>query len=65
MCEANAYLINEEEPELIMEAVDVIEPEEDGLKLISIFGEQKFIRGNIHSISLIDRKIYLKENPED
>jgi predicted RNA-binding protein len=65
MCEANAYLIREEEPELIMEAVDVIEPEEDGLKLISIFGEQKFIRGNIHSLSLIDRKIYLKENPED
>jgi predicted RNA-binding protein len=65
MCEANAYLIKEEEPELIMEAVDVIEPEEDGLKLISIFGEQKFIRGNIHSLSLIDRKIYLKENPED
>jgi predicted RNA-binding protein len=65
MCEANAYFIREEEPELIMEAVDVIEPEEDGLKLISIFGEQKFIRGNIHSLSLIDHKIYLKENPED
>jgi predicted RNA-binding protein len=65
MCEANAYLIKEEEPELIMEAVDVIEPEEDGLKLISIFGEQKFIRGHIHSLSLIDHKIYLKETPDD
>jgi predicted RNA-binding protein len=65
MCEANAYLIKEEDPELIMEAVDVIEPEEDGLKLISIFGEQKFIRGHIHSLSLIDRKIYLKETPDD
>jgi predicted RNA-binding protein len=65
MCEANAYLIKEEEPELIMEAVDVIEPEEDGLKLISIFGEQRFIRGQIHSLSLIDHKIYLKETPED
>jgi predicted RNA-binding protein len=65
MCEANAYLVTEEEPELIMEAVDVIEPEEDGLKLISIFGEQKFIRGHIHSLSLIDHKIYLKETPFD
>jgi predicted RNA-binding protein len=65
MCEANAYLVTEEEPELIMEAVDVIEPEEDGLKLISIFGEQKFIRGHIHSLSLIDHKIYLKEIPFD
>jgi predicted RNA-binding protein len=65
MCEANAYLVTEEEPELIMEAVDVIEPEEDGLKLISIFGEQKFIRGHIHSLSLIDHKIYLKAIPFD
>jgi predicted RNA-binding protein len=65
MCEANAYLIKEEEPELIMEAVDVIEPEEDGLKLVSIFGEQKFIRGHIHSLSLIDHKIYLQETPDD
>jgi predicted RNA-binding protein len=65
MCEANAYLIREEEPELIMEAVDVIEPEEGGLKLVSIFGEQKFIRGHIHSLSLIDRKIYLQETPDD
>ncbi len=65
MCEANAYLINEEEPELIMEAVDVIEPVEGGLKLVSIFGEQKYIRGQIHSLSLIDHKIFLKETPED
>jgi predicted RNA-binding protein len=65
MCEANAYLIKEEEPELIMEAVDVIEPEEDGLKLVSIFGEQKFIRGHIHSLSLIDHKIYLQETSDD
>jgi predicted RNA-binding protein len=65
MCEANAYLIKEEEPELIMEAVDVIEPEEDGIKLVSIFGEQKFIRGRIYSLSLIDHKIYLQETPDD
>ena len=65
MCEANAYLIKEEEPELFMEAVDVIEPEEDGLKLVSIFGEQKFIRAHIHSLSLIDHKIYLEETSHD
>lgn len=65
MCEANAYLIKELEPELIMEAVDIIEPEEDGLKLVSIFGEQKFIRGQIHSLSLIDHKIFLQETFED
>ena len=30
MCEANAYLIEGEEAHLIMEAVDTVEPEEEG-----------------------------------
>ena len=59
MCEASAYMINGEEPELIMEAVDSVEPEEDGLKLIDIYGEQKFLKARIHSLSLVDHKIYL------
>ncbi len=61
MCEANAYLIsNGDEPELIMEAVDVIEPENGGLRLTSIFGEQRFVDGSIHSVSLVDHKVFLK-----
>ncbi|WDN87227.1 hypothetical protein BuS5_00195 [Desulfosarcina sp. BuS5] len=61
MCEANAYLIEENGNKLIMEAVDTVEPEEDGLKLVSIFGDQKFIRANIHSLALVDHNIFLKE----
>jgi len=60
MCEANAYLMNEEEPSLVMEAVDVVEPGEDGLRLVNIFGEQKFLKATIHALSLVDHKIYLK-----
>jgi predicted RNA-binding protein len=60
MCEANAYLVNNDVSELIMEAVDSIEPENGGLKLTSIFGEQKFIRGRIYSVSLVDHKVFLK-----
>ena len=41
MCEANAYLIDGDEERLIMEAVDKVEPEENGLLLVNIFGEQK------------------------
>jgi predicted RNA-binding protein len=59
MCEASAYMINGEKPELIMEAVDSVEPEEDGLKLIDIYGEQKFLKARIHSLSLVDHKIFL------
>lgn len=60
MCEANAYLIEGEETHLIMEAVDTVEPEEEGIRLVSIFGDQKFIKARIHALSLVDHKIYLK-----
>ena len=59
MCEANAYLIDGEEKTLVMKAVDTVEPEEKGLRLVSIFGEQKFIKATIHSLSLVDHKIFL------
>ncbi len=60
MCEANAYLIEGDKETLIMEAVDTVTPEEDGLTLVSIFGDQKFIRAAIHSLSLVDHKVFLK-----
>ena len=59
MCEANAYLIDGDWKELIMEAVDTVEPEENGLRLINIFGEQKFLAAQIHSLSLVDHKVFL------
>ena len=60
MCEANAYLIEGQETRLIMEAVDTVEPEGDKIKLTSIFGDQKTIEARIHSLSLVDNKIYLE-----
>jgi predicted RNA-binding protein len=59
MCEANAYLIEEDKKKLIMEAVDTVEPEDDGIRLISIFGDQKFIKARIHSLALVDHNIFL------
>jgi predicted RNA-binding protein len=61
MCEANVYLIKGEEKSLVMEAVDTVEPEEDGLRLISIFGDQKFLKARIHSLAMVDHNIFLKE----
>ncbi len=70
MCEANAYLLEDDgesgrsgEPNetLLMEAVDKIKPDEDGILLVSIFGDQKFIKGHIHSLSLVDHKVYIKQ----
>lgn len=61
MCEANAYLIQGDEEKLVLEAVDTVEPEGEGLRLVSIFGDQKFVQARIHSLSLVDHKVYLKE----
>jgi len=62
MCEANAYLVNDGQEVLVMEAVDTVEPEEDGLRLQNIFGEQKFLNAEIFSLSLVGgHKILLKE----
>ena len=61
MCEANAYLLENDKETLLMEAVDKVEPDEDGIRLISIFGEQKFIKGRIHALSLVDHKVYIKQ----
>lgn len=60
MCEANAYIMEEGRETLLMEAVDRVEPDEDGIRLISIFGEQKFIKGAIDSLSLVDHKVFIK-----
>jgi predicted RNA-binding protein len=62
MCEANAYLIEGDQSKLIMEAVDTIEPEEDGIRLINIFGEQKFLKARIHSLSLVENKVFLRQD---
>ncbi len=62
MCEANAYVIEKDGTKLVMEAVDTIEPDADGINLISIFGDRKFLKAGIHSLSLVDHKVYLKMN---
>ena len=61
MCEANAYLLENKTETLLMEAVDRVEPDDGGILLVSIFGEQKFIKGHIHSLSLVDHKVYIEQ----
>jgi predicted RNA-binding protein len=61
MCEANAYLIEGNEKKLVMEAVDTVEPEDGGIRLVSIFGDQKFLDASIYSLSLVEHCIYLKK----
>ena len=62
MCEANAYWIREGEEKLLPESVDLVEPEgTDGFRLVSIFGEQKLIRGRLKGMNLVNHKILFEE----
>lgn len=58
MCEANAYIIRNDREELVLESVDVIEPQDDGgFLLVDIFGQQKTIRGKLKTMNLVNHKI--------
>lgn len=61
MCEANAYFKSNGQEVLFMESVDVIEPYEDGLKLVDIFGRQKFVKAKIKDMTLLNHRIVLEE----
>jgi predicted RNA-binding protein len=61
MCEANAYWVNEGKEILIMESVDILEPENDNQwRLVGIFGDQKSIKGRIKGINLVNHKIFFE-----
>jgi predicted RNA-binding protein len=62
MCEANAYLVKNGEEQLLMEAVDRVEPEgDDAWRLVGIFGEQKTVNGRIRGMNLVEHKILFED----
>ena len=61
MCEAAAYILKDGKEELVLQDVDLIEPDGDELRLVSIFGEQKTVKASIHSLNLVDHKVILVE----
>ncbi len=60
MCEATAYLLKGDHEELVLESVDLLEHEEDHVKMVNIFGEQKILKARIKSLSLVEHKIILE-----
>jgi predicted RNA-binding protein len=64
MCEANAYLLKDGREELFLEALNTVETEDGKLRLTSIFGEQKFIKGRITRLSLVDHKVIIEQAGE-
>jgi predicted RNA-binding protein len=61
MCEAAAYILKDGKEELLLQDVDLIEPDGENLRLVSIFGEQKIIKATIASLNLVNHKVILVE----
>ncbi|MGB9920108.1 MAG: CooT family nickel-binding protein [Moorellales bacterium] len=60
MCEANAYLLRGDKEELLLESVDRVIPQEDGILLEDIFGKRKLIKARIKEMALVDHRIILE-----
>jgi predicted RNA-binding protein len=51
-------MVRNDREELILESVDVVEPQEDGgFLLVDIFGQQKTVRGRLKTMNLVNHKI--------
>lgn len=61
MCEANAYLRQNGQEEILMEMVDKVIPQEDGLVLEDIFGRRKVVKARISELALVDHRIILEK----
>lgn len=62
MCEANAYVVDDEGNEtLLLEGVDKVIPEDEKLILENIFGQRKIIKAKIKELALVDHKIILQK----
>ena len=62
MCEANAYLIKDDEEELFMENIDILRPEGEKVYIRDIFGEQRWVRAHIKEMNLVQHRIVLESD---
>ena len=60
MCEAHAFILQDEREVKLLESVDELEVEGDEIRLISIFGEQKILKARVKGYSGSGRKILLE-----
>ncbi len=61
MCEANVYLVDETgKEELILDSVDKIIPDENGITLENIYSERKTLRARIKLMELVEHRIILE-----
>ncbi|HNR13885.1 MAG TPA: CooT family nickel-binding protein [Thermodesulfobacteriota bacterium] len=64
MCDTHVFVVRDGKEELILENVDLIEAEDGILKVFSIFGEEKILKGRITRFSFREHKILISQSDE-
>jgi len=59
MCESNAFLIKDGSEEVVMENVDILRPDDDGIYLENLFGEHLKLKARVKEMDLVDHRILL------
>ena len=60
MCEVAVFKREKGEDILLLKDVYLIEEEADGLRIETIFGEQKVVNGEIESVSFSENKVVIR-----
>ena len=62
MCQSNAYFIEGNNEKLILEDVaKLLFENENKIRLISLFGEEKTVNGELEKVDLLNHKIFIKK----
>ncbi len=65
MCEASVYILKGDKEELLLDSVDILEPQEGGkIYMRNLEGEQRVITAQIKRIRLVEHKIVLEKTEE-
>lgn len=59
MCESNAYLIRDGNEEVVMENVEILRPDDDGIYIENIFGNNLKLKARVKEMNLVDHRILL------
>ena len=59
MCESNAYLIRDGNEEVVMENVEILRPDDDGIYIENIFGNNLKLKARVKEMDLVDHRILL------
>ncbi len=63
MCQTSAYIVRDGQEELVLQDVISVTPEQGGVRMVNLFGEEKTVPGRIRQIDLLAHRIVIQSGP--